>query len=160
MANSEVTMGGCLCGEVRYIAEKPLYDLHYCHCRKCQKASGAPVIAGAFISSDGLRFTREQPKMFKSSPIVERGFCSNCGTYLLYQPVIEEWSNWVIITIASLDNPENYAPQRHYGIESKLPWFGICDELPREPYENDFIETLANGSPEERQAILDRFGQT
>ncbi|CUJ82897.1 hypothetical protein RUE5091_00044 [Ruegeria denitrificans] len=159
MTKPQNASGGCLCGNVRYRTDGPLYDLHYCHCRTCQKASGAPAIAGAFLSRDALHFIDGEPKVFRSSPIVERGFCGDCGTYLLYRPLIEEWSDWLIITIASLDNPENYAPKRHYGIESQIPWFDIRDNFPRERYEDGFIDILAKGSQEERKAILDRFGQ-
>jgi len=158
MSKSEPITGGCLCGCVRYEVNDALYDAHYCHCRKCQKASGAPVIAGAFVSRDGFRLTAGLPKVYRSSPIVERGFCGDCGTYLLYRPLITEWSNWMIITIASLDDPESLPPQRHYGIEGKIGWFDTDDDFPRERYEDDFIEILADASHEERQAIIARFG--
>jgi hypothetical protein len=158
MNKSEPITGGCLCGLVRYEASKPLFDPHYCHCRTCQKASGAPVIAGAFISRSAFRFTHGEPKLYQSSPIVERGFCACCGTYLLYRPLIPEWSDWIIITIASLDHPRSVPPERHYGIESQIAWFNIQDDLPRERYEDDFIEILADASREERQAVLGRFG--
>ena len=158
MSKSEPIKGGCLCGEVRYEANESLFDAHYCHCRVCQKASGAPAIAGAFVSRAGFLFTHGEPKLYRSSPIVERGFCANCGTYLLYRPLIEEWSDWVVITIASLDRPDSVPPQRHYGIESHIAWFNINDGLPRETYEDDFIETLTGSNREAREAILSRFG--
>jgi hypothetical protein len=150
--------GGCLCGAVRYEARKALFDPHYCHCRACQKASGAPAIAGAFLSKEALRFTRGEPKLYRSSPIVERGFCADCGTYLLYRPLIAEWSDWLIITIASLDRPNSVVPERHYGCESQLAWFDPQNDLPRERYEDDFIEILAGSDREKRAAILARFG--
>jgi hypothetical protein len=158
MRNSEPIMGGCLCGAVRYEVRGALYDAHYCHCRKCQKASGAPAIAGAFVSREAIMLTHGVPKVYKSSPIVERGFCGDCGTYLLYRPLIPEWSDWMIITIASLDHPENFPPQRHYGIEGRISWFDTADDLPRERYEDDFIEILADVNREEREAVLARFG--
>ena len=160
MSKPEPVMGGCLCGTVRYEATEPLYDTHYCHCRKCQKASGAPVIAGAFLPSVALCFTHAEPNFYKSSSIVERGFCGNCGTYLLYRPLIPEWSNWVIITIASLDHPETAPPQRHYGIEGQIEWFNTHDNFPRERYEDDFIEILSDENREERVALLARFGSS
>ena len=160
MSKSELITGGCLCGTVRYEVTEPLYDAHYCHCRGCQKASGAPVIAGAFISRDAFRFTCGEPNLYKSSPVVERGFCGNCDTYLLYRPLIPEWSDWNIITIASLDNPENAPPQRHYGVESQIEWFNIHDNFPRERYEDDFIEILSDENREERAALLARFGSS
>src|SRR5262245_25678266 len=38
--------GGCLCGEIRYKVTEPSLDNNYCHCRMCQKFSGAPFTAG------------------------------------------------------------------------------------------------------------------
>ena len=158
MSKSELITGGCLCGVVRYEASEPLYDAHYCHCRVCQKMSGAPVIAGAFLSRGAFLFTNGEPKFYKSSPIVERGFCANCGTYLLYRPLVPEWSDWIIITIASLDHPEAMPPKRHYGTESQLPWFNTQDDFPRERYEDDFIEILSDPDHTERTAVLARYG--
>ena len=41
-AATKVT-GGCLCGTVRYEAEVYLQSGWFCHCRMCQKTSGAPA---------------------------------------------------------------------------------------------------------------------
>ena len=39
--------GGCLCGEIRYRVTEPPLDTNFCHCRMCQKFSGAPVTVGS-----------------------------------------------------------------------------------------------------------------
>lgn len=37
--------GGCRCGAIRYrITGEPL-SAGFCHCRMCQRAAGAPVVA-------------------------------------------------------------------------------------------------------------------
>ena len=41
----EILTGGCLCGEVRYRITATPVEALYCHCRMCQRAHGAPVIA-------------------------------------------------------------------------------------------------------------------
>ncbi|MGI9368310.1 MAG: GFA family protein [Ruegeria sp.] len=158
MNKSAIVTGGCLCGAVRYAINKPVYDPHYCHCRTCQKASGAPVIAGVFVLRKALEFTNGVPKLYRSSSIVERGFCADCGTYVIYSPLIPEWLDWAIITISSLDRPKDHPPQRHYGTESRIPWFDIDDDLPHERYEDGFLEVLADENHENREAILNRFG--
>ncbi|MFO1091153.1 MAG: GFA family protein [Hyphomicrobiales bacterium] len=119
--------GGCQCGAVRYRIEGPLGDAGFCHCRMCQKAFGsfgAPLVS-APISA--LTWTRGKPSEFRSSPIVARGFCANCGTplYMLEDgwPVYE-------LAIGSLDDPAAAAPTHVVGTESKLPW---ADSLPTLP---------------------------
>ncbi len=121
--------GGCLCGEVRYEITKPCIENNFCHCRICQKFSGAPVVAMSTYPVDAIRFTKGEPKYYKSSPFVERGFCANCGSSLTYRPltpsVTPNWADWIVIHTASLDNPEPNAPAWHLGVESQMPWVDI-----------------------------------
>ncbi len=155
--NPETVTGGCLCGAVRYEASEPPFDAHYCHCRMCQKASAAPVMAHAFVLKDMFCFTEGEPKYHQSSPIGERGFCAECSTLLLFRPLIPEWSGWITIPTVTLDHPENLPPERHHGIESQIAWFNIQDDLPRERYEDDFIQCILHASPEERKAASERW---
>ena len=126
--------GGCLCGAVRYEASEPPTDSCYCHCSMCQRWTGAPASAGLGFRIAALRITRGQPKFYNSSPSVERGFCSDCGSslFMRYPDYDEFW-----VTIGSLDNPEDATPQRHMGIESQLPWFVLADDLPRSRSEEE-----------------------
>ena len=118
----------------------------------------APAFAGAYVSRSAFRFTQGKPKFYKSSPIVERGLCADCGSYLIYKPLIAEWSDWIIVPIACLDHPENFPPEQHYGTEDQVKWFNTRDDLPRERYEENFIEILSGEDCEARRAILERFG--
>jgi DNA-binding SARP family transcriptional activator len=78
--------GGCLCGDIRYEISEPAIDSDICHCRMCQKATGGQVVAGVTVSRKAFRFTKGEPKYYKSSPLAERGFCANCGSSLNYRP--------------------------------------------------------------------------
>ena len=123
--------GGCLCGNVRYeVTEKALGSM-LCHCRMCQKFSGAPILGGTTFETEALRFTKGGPKFYQSSKIAERGFCGDCGTALVYRGLIGVWPKWIMIFTASLDEPEKFPPTYHLGIESSMPWLDIHDDLPR-----------------------------
>ena len=76
--------GGCQCGAVRYEwVEKPAYS-SVCYCRMCQKASGQPFMGLTGGKSEHLKWTRGALSVFRSSNMVERGFCPDCGTPLSY----------------------------------------------------------------------------
>ncbi len=132
-AEGSLITGGCLCGAVRYQISAPAIDVLYCHCRMCQRFTGGQTVAGAMFPRDAVRFTQGDPKYYRSSPIVERGFCAYCGSGLIYRALVKTtWSNWHWVLLASLDNPENFAPPTwHLGIESQMPWFDVHDDLPR-----------------------------
>jgi hypothetical protein len=121
--------GGCLCGEIRYRVTEPAIDTNFCHCRMCQKFSGAPVTVGSTYHANAVQFTKGEPKYFRSSPFAERGFCANCGSSLTYRPlaphVTSAWANWILIYTASLDNPVPNVPTWHLGVESQMPWLDI-----------------------------------
>ena len=126
--------GGCLCGAIRYETSTPLSDVHYCHCRMCQKAFGNLFAAFGSIPREALRFTSGSPKLYRSSPYAERGFCAECGTPLTFRYLK---SSWIAVSLGSLDRPEAVRPEIHWGIESQVPWLAIHDDLPRKRVEGD-----------------------
>ena len=36
----------------------------------------------------------------------------------------------IAVTLGSLDHPEDLRPEGHFGVESKVPWFNVRDDLP------------------------------
>lgn len=123
--------GGCLCGEVRYEINAPALSSGYCHCRICQKFTGSTMSAYTAFPASSVRFTRSEPRYFTSSPIARRGFCPVCGSSLVYHMTRPHQAAHLVIFTTSLDNPQDYAPAAHNGMESRVSWFDILDDLPR-----------------------------
>ncbi len=119
--------GGCQCGAVRYRLLMPPLEANVCHCRMCQKASGGPVMAFARVRKTDLEWTRGAPGTFRSSSLVERNFCTACGTPLTYNPIE---GRHVSVTACSLDDPSALTPTKRYGVECTLPWFSAIETLP------------------------------
>ncbi len=111
--------GGCQCGAVRYALYAEPYGTHICHCRMCQKAFGAFYAPLTLIRYKDFAWTRGAPSIFLSSPDVERGFCSACGTPLTFA---HEGAEHLDISVGSLDRPEAVKPEIQIGIESRIPW--------------------------------------
>lgn len=123
--------GGCLCGAVQFEISKADVGTMYCHCRMCQKFTGSPVMAGTTFPIAAVKYTVGLPKYYQSSNIAKRGFCSDCGSSLLYQGTVGQWTEWVLILTACLDDPGQFVPSYHLGVESTIPWHTVQDELPR-----------------------------
>ncbi len=119
--------GGCQCGQVRYRVDGPLTMAHLCHCRMCQKASGNYFMALANAQKTEFVLTRGNIAWFHSSAPVQRGFCSDCGTPLIFDTVSLPHLN---ITLGSLDDPTPVQPEIQVGLEAKMPWFAQLDRLP------------------------------
>ncbi len=121
--------GGCMCGAIRYEATEPPQRVGYCHCRMCQKWTGNVFLTYAMFRSAAFRFTQGEPRFYKSSVVLERGFCANCGTQVCDHYL--KGSDHMFAFVGSLDHPEDWPPDHHGGIESQMPWLDIHDDLPR-----------------------------
>jgi hypothetical protein len=126
MANHD---GGCLCGKVRFRVTAPPLDAGYCHCRMCQRNSGAPVVAWVTFPAAGFSWMVGKAGIYASSACAKRSFCTTCGSYLVFAS--SEFPNEVSINTASFDEPDAFPPQKHIFSESRIKWFHIADQLPR-----------------------------
>ena len=129
---TDALQGGCLCGALRYRldgAPANVIDAGYCHCRLCQRSSGAPVLAWLTLAFDALRYTRGAPAVFRSSTHSQREFCAICGTQIAFRRISAPRT--VDVTLASLDDPSTVSPQYHIWYRSRLPWLEIADPFPR-----------------------------
>jgi hypothetical protein len=127
MADSTVYSGGCQCGAVRYRFNERPRGAHICHCRMCQKAFGAfyaPLVGGPV---ETFEVTRGEISFFRSSDLVERGFCRDCGTPLSFSHI---GGNWMSVSIGSLDQAEAFPPKDQHGTESRLSWANAIGSLP------------------------------
>ena len=133
MAQSSIS-GGCQCGAIRYRIDGPLGSAGTCHCRMCQKAFGSWGAALVSVPVSSLAWTRGEPSEFRSSAIVARGFCADCGTPLYMKE--DGYAIWEI-AIGTLDDPRAAPPDHQVGVESELPWFATLHTLPRRRTDED-----------------------
>lgn len=122
-----VLAGGCQCGAVRYALYAPPEGAHICHCRMCQKAVGGPFATLAPVRLVDFAWTRGTPSTFSSSSVAARDFCATCGTPLTFRYLD---SDWIDVSVGSLDRPQDTPPRHQYGIESRMLWFDRLHRLP------------------------------
>ena len=136
--------GGCQCGAIRFALTAAPVKISICHCRMCQKASGAPFASFADIEKRDFSWTRGKPAAFKSSTIAERDFCRDCGTPLSFRRIDGER---IEIMTGTFDRPDRVIPTRQYGTESRLGWVVGIANMPSQT-------TLQNCGPEKVATIV------
>ncbi len=135
--------GGCYCGAIRYESDEPPVSAGICHCRECQRITGSAFLTVAGFSLTGFRYTKGNPKLNRSSSILERCFCPDCGSSLHARYLVtlsEDFASnpdSVWVSAGTLDNPEVVEMEYHYGVESQLPWVHFDDDLPHTRCDND-----------------------
>jgi hypothetical protein len=111
---------------VRFVVHGEVSDVAYCHCRMCQRATGAPVMVWARALPDAVRLTGGQPAVLPHPPHGDRTFCQACGTTLLAGPAAGPLS----VAVATLDTPVAFPPRHHDHTGDRLPWLRVGDGLP------------------------------
>ena len=111
--------GGCLCGQVRYRVGGEPQVLCLCHCSLCRRSVGASPVAWATFARQGFEFSGPVG-WYESSPGTRRGFCQSCGCSLFFDT--QRLPQEIDVTLVSLDQAAEFAPDRHLFVPDALPW--------------------------------------
>jgi iron-sulfur cluster repair protein YtfE (RIC family) len=128
---SQPLYGGCACGAIRYALGAPPFDTGWCHCRRCQRTSGAPAIAFTTVARKDFDFCsgRDQLRTWRSTSFGRRGFCGTCGTLLTIE--VDFQPETIDVAAVTLDEPSGVAPGFHLFCDEAISWARFDDGLPR-----------------------------
>ncbi len=125
--------GGCTCRAVRYrMTSAPLF-VHCCHCRWCQRETGASFALNAMIESERVVLIAGEPE------IINTPSNSGKGQKIARCPVcrIAVWSNYGgggdlvrFVRVGTLDDPDRLPPDIHIFTASKQPWVVLPEGTP------------------------------
>lgn len=121
--------GGCRCGAIRYEAMGEPVHHAVCHCRDCQMAHGAPMVAWYACKTDTFRITKGEPVSYEGEGGSIRSFCGTCGTPLLFVnenalPGISD------VPSVTLDEPDAHTPQAQIQVAERRKWMGKLGDMP------------------------------
>jgi hypothetical protein len=117
--------GGCDCRHVRYRMETAPLIVHCCHCRWCQRETGASFALNAMIESDRLTLLHGDVERVDTPSHSGKGQkiarCPKCRLAL--------WSHYAgagdavsFVRVGTLDEPDRLPPDVHIFTASKQPW--------------------------------------
>ena len=151
--------GGCDCRAVRYrMMTAPLF-VHCCHCRWCQRESGASFALNAMIEADRVTLLAGAPER------VDTPSASGKGQKFLRCPTcrIALWSHYAgagtavsFVRVGTLDNPDLLPPDIHIFTSSKQPWVVLPAGTPALPEYYDRKQYWPAESLARREALLAR----
>ena len=120
--------GACLCGGVQFEVRGPLRDVLICHCGQCRRTHGH---VGAYTSADlpDVVFLEQSAlKWYASSDSARRGFCSECGASLFWEPLGE---GRLAIAAGTLDTPTGLTTERHVFVDDAGDYYEVPEDMPR-----------------------------
>jgi hypothetical protein len=149
--------GGCTCRAVRYrMTSKPLV-VHCCHCRWCQRETGASFALNAAIEADRVVLLEGQPELVNTPSLSGKGQkisrCPICR--------IAVWSNYAgagdlvrFVRVGTLDEPDRLPPDIHIFTCSKQPWVVLPPNIPAVPEYYDRNIYWPKDSLQRREAMM------
>jgi hypothetical protein len=149
--------GGCSCRAVRYrIETRPLF-VHCCHCRWCQRETGASFALNAMIEADRVTLLAGAPELVDTPSESGRGQkiarCPKCR--------VAVWSHYAgagpsvcFVRVGTLDQPDNVPPDIHIFTSSKQPWVVLPPGIPSVPEYYDRNRHWPQESLARREALL------
>jgi hypothetical protein len=122
------TIGGCLCGAIRYEFDGPPDWSRIATARPAASTSprrSPPSSASAAAVSASPATCRKHV----SSPGVRRSFCAECGSPIAYEA--DRVPDEIHLYHGTLDDPGAVEAEAHVHAGEQLPWFEVHDSLPR-----------------------------
>jgi hypothetical protein len=134
----------------------PLF-VHCCHCRWCQRETGASFALNAMIEADRVELLQGSPEVTDTPSNSGKGQkiyrCSVCRVAL--------WSNYAgsgvavrFVRVGTLDDPDALSPDIHIFTSSKQPWVVLPEGIPAVPEYYDRKIYWPAESQERRIALL------
>ena len=127
MTGSDTVTGRCLCGAVAFELRLPSKWCAHCHCSMCRRAHGAGYVTWAGFESDHFILNKgdHHLKWYESSPGARRGFCSTCGSTMLFES--ERWAGETHVALACIEGPIDREPAAHAFFDAHVHWMPIDD---------------------------------
>jgi hypothetical protein len=149
--------GGCDCRTVRYRMETAPLFVHCCHCRWCQRESGASFALNAMIEANRVTLLGAAPEIVDTPSESGKGQkiarCPRCRIAL--------WSHYSgagtavsFVRVGTLDDPDALPPDIHIFTASKQPWVVLPAGTPAVPEYYDRSKLWPAESLERRKALL------
>lgn len=124
--------GGCLCGAVRYAAERFEPEMAHCHCSMCRRFHGAAYATFGRVRREHFRWLSGEDRLraYRADNGTVRRFCADCGSSLSFAPANDD-GRYVEVALGTLDGELEQHPDAHIFIGSKANWVEPCDGLPQ-----------------------------
>ena len=151
--------GACTCGAVRYrMTSTPLF-VHCCHCRWCQRETGASFALNAMIEADRVVLLAGEPQVVNTPSNSGKGQkiarCPRCQVAL--------WSNYGgagdavrFVRVGTLKEPDRLPPDIHIFTSSKQPWVVLPPNTPAVAEYYDRAKYWPPASLERRRTLMAR----
>jgi hypothetical protein len=122
----------CHCGSLRAKTSGDPVMVNMCHCRACQRRTGALAGSGAIFEKGQVTLEGDR-KVFERDAQAGRKvrfhFCPHCGTTLYWEADLRP--DWCVVAVGAFADPEFPPPSLSIYEESKHRWTQLPEGIKR-----------------------------
>jgi len=142
--------GGCQCGAVRYRLNASPKSVYNCHCKDCQRFSGAAWSMSMVTSASNVEQLSGAlaiyEKVSDSGRVVLMKFCAHCHGWLWNVP--QAAPDMMVLRAGSLDNLDWAQPVGNIWTDSKAAWVKIDPDM-----------VNMSGQPSDREPLFEAWNK-
>jgi hypothetical protein len=131
MTSEVFATGQCLCGAVRFIVRGAPRRMAHCHCKDCQRSSGAGHMSNAVFNAEDVEMVGETATYSvkaDSGNTMTRHFCPTCGARMY--AVNTGRPDKMILTAGTFDDSSWFAAEVVLYTKSRPAWDATGDSVP------------------------------
>lgn len=117
------TTGQCLCGKISFAINGTPVGQAQCHCKTCQRISGAGHTNNAFFKKDDVVITGQTsftPYKTDNGGTRNLHFCGTCGSQLFTMKT--EPTSVIGVRVGTLEDNSWFAPEVAYFSKERPKW--------------------------------------
>jgi hypothetical protein len=131
MTSDFYAQGQCLCGAVRFVARAKPVRMAQCHCRDCQRVSGAGHTSNALFEVADVEITGKTSSFevkADSGNALTRHFCPTCGSRVFATNTGRP--DMIVIPAGTFDDSSWFRPQAVLYTRTRRGWDTADDTVP------------------------------
>ena len=133
-----IAEGRCSCGKTVYRTHREPLIVHACHCRHCQRQTGASHALNALLEHDQVKLlsgevisTKVDTPSGAGQSIIRCGQCLS-ALWSHYHKFAGDRGHLVsFIRVGTLNQAIEYAPDVHIYAKSRLPYLPLAPDIPQ-----------------------------
>lgn len=116
--------GSCLCGAVAFTLQGEAEMFHFCHCKRCRRASGSAHAANIFTKPNAIQWSAGEEKVKRfdlpEAKYFSRAFCTECGGPV---PYVGRTGKYLVIPAGSVHDDIAFSAQDNIFWASRACWY-------------------------------------
>lgn len=134
--------GGCQCGAVRYRLKASPLSVYNCHCKDCQRYSGAAWSMSMIVRDEDFELLSGQLAQYRrtadSGNVIVMNFCAHCHGWIWNEPPAPGIK---VARAGTLDDMDWAAPVGNIWTDRKAAWVSI------DPAQTNFAKGATDRQP-------------